>query len=829
MIPLPLIAPNPPRASRLGEAFARVEASGIYSNHGPEARAFEAEATMQLFAGRGASLAVANATLGLMIAIREAAGLRHRPGAQALMPALTFAATAQAAEWAGLQPLVIDIDPDDWAMCAAGEERMLRERPGRIAVIVPYATFGNAIDLDRYMWLRRRYGVGVVIDAAASLGTLDDRGIGFGADAPFAVVHSMHATKTFAVAEGGLIHSGDADLIERLRAMTNFGFTGGRSATMPGINAKLPEVLAVMAREKLTGIQPICDGRAAVEQAYREALGDVALQSVMGHRRAVQFMPVLLPESLAPHREAVVAALAADGVGCGTYFSPHLGQQPWLREVGECRPTPVADSVAARILSLPITDAMTAADARRVVAALQTACAALTTVARIPARLRSVPAVASMMIVGGGPAGTALLTAATKRGLLPDLARDLIVVERDAEIGGGRLGRYAITSDSTAQTFLTAVKDNVHPAIAALHDAPEGRAVAVHADALGVPLVEVGPLLRATGERLADVVRDHGGTVLTGHEALGAERTGDGLWRVTLRRLRDGATVQRLTRALVVATGGHQPLDRLATQRIAGAPLVELAGERLMQSDAVLTLGGFAQVADILSRRRAPKIAVIGGSTSALTSVALLLKGQPALPLGAGAITLLHRRPLRPFYHSVEAAHAEGFTDFGPDDICPVSGFVYRLAGFRLEARDLVLRMLGVDGRAPDPRVALHRIAGEDDATARAIVRNADLVVAALGYRPIGLPLTGVDGRPLAIAADGGAPMVDRHCRIVGADGQPVPDAYGIGLAAGFVPWGALGGEASFVGQANGLWLWQNDVGLMIVDQILAQAARAAA
>ena len=82
-------------------------------------------------------------------------------------------------------------------------------------------------------------------------------------------------------------------------------------------------------------------------------------------------------------------------------------------------------------------------------------------------------------------------------------------------------------------------------------------------------------VLRATGERLADVVRDQGGIVLTGHEALGAERTADGLWRVTLRRLRDGATVQRLTRALVIATGGHQLLDRLTAQRIAGAPLVE--------------------------------------------------------------------------------------------------------------------------------------------------------------------------------------------------------------------------------------------------------------
>ena len=49
---------------------------------------------------------------------------------------------------------------------------------------------------------------------------------------------------------------------------------------------------------------------------------------------------------------------------------------------------------------------------------------------------------------------------------------------------------------------------------------------------------------------------------------------------------------------------------------------------------------------------------------------------------------------------------------------------------------------------------------------------------------------------------------------------------YGIGLAAGFVPWGALGGEKSFIGQANGLWLWQNDIGQMILDQLLEKSAR---
>lgn len=824
---LPLIAPNPSRLSEHVEDLKRIEASGVFSNNGPEARAFEEEATEALFGGHGASLAVANATLGLMIAIRDAVGLNPAPGVMALMPALTFAATAQAAYWAGLTPLIADIDPEDWSTAHEAEERLLRQHGGRIGVLVPYATFGNAIDLERYAWLQQRHGVGVVVDAAASLGTIDEAGESFGARAPFAIVCSMHATKTFAVAEGGLVHSGDPDQIARLRAMANFGFAGGRSATLPGINAKFPEVLAVMARAKLAGFEEVCERRAALEVAYREMLDGFGLQQVRGRRRAMQFMPVVLPRHLAHRRDAIAAAVEAKGVGIGRYFSPHLGEQPWLRAMSHCEPTPVADRIAGAMLSLPITDAMSIDDARRAAETLVRACKAADRLPPVPTPPR--PRIASTLIIGGGPAGTALLNAATKRRLLPRFAEDLVMVERDDGVGGGRLGRYAITSDSTATTFLTAVKDNVHPELAALMEHPAGRAVSAYTDALGVPLVDVGPLLRATGERLAALACANGGHVLTGHEALGARRTKDGLWRVRLKRLSDDREFEQLARNVVIATGGHQPLDRLAGQRIAGASLTELAGDLLIQSDDVLTLGGFEKVAERLATTRSPRIAVIGGSTSALTTVALLLKSRPALPLGAGGITLLHRRPLRPFYPSVEAAHAEGFTDFGPDDICPVSGFVYRLAGFRLEARDLVLRMLEIDGRSPDPRVACHRITGEEDEAARAIVRGADLVIAALGYRPYALPVARADGKPLALAAAEGKPMVDPHCRVVDASGAAVPGLYGIGLAAGFVPWGRLGGEASFRGQANGLWLWQNDVGLIIVEGVLGEEARAAA
>ena len=820
---LPLIRPNPPRLSRMGEGLAAIEASGTFSNNGPVARRLEAEMTARLFGGRGACLAVANATLGLMLALKHVTHDRHEARRLALMPAFTFAATAQAALWAGLTPLLADCDPDDWTLCALAEERLLAEHGRRVGAIVPYATFGNSIDLERYAWLARRHDVAVVVDAAASLGSLDGEGRGFGTDCPFPVVYSMHATKTFATSEGGIVHCRDARTIETLRAMANFGFESGRSATLPGLNAKLSEVSALIALEKLGEIDAVAAHREALAGQYRKRLAAFSLQRPRGHRQAMQFMAVLLPRSLAAHRTAIVARLGEAGIGAGTYFSPHLAEQPWFREACAIDRLPVTDDIAARMLVLPVTDDMDAADVDRVCDGLIAILGMMPRVARIAAAPRD--RVLGAVVVGGGPAGTALLCAAGKSGRLDALASaGIAIVDRAGGIGGGRLGRYAISSDSTAETFLTA--DGALPAGLGVGDDAAARAIAEYKGGLGVPLPKVGAYLDRLGGALGARLATLGGSVLTGHEVVSAQRGPDGLWRTRARDLTDGQSIELVSRSLVVATGGHQPAIRLAEERVAGLSLVERCGDRLIQSDTLLAADGVDTVRARLPAGRAARIAIVGGSTSAVTAAVRLMKARPALDIGAGGIVLLHRRPLRPFYPSADAARADGFDDFGADDICPVSGFVYRLGGFRLEARELVVHALGIGGRAGDPRLALHRIAGEDDAAAARLLDAADLVVAAFGYRPHALPLIDAAGRAIRLRADGpvrGA-MVDDRCRMIDAEGRAIPGVYGLGLAAGFVPGGRLGGEKSFRGQANGLWLWQNDVGLMIVDQLLSAA-----
>lgn len=369
-----MIAANPPRLSEHVADLQSVELSGLYSNYGPVNSRLERSLITSLFK-EGACLTVCNATSGLMLAIRDVIGESRATRRQfALMPSFTFAATAQAALWNGLTPLFCDIDPHTWLPSVQSEEELLARHKGEIAVVVPYATFGNNLDLPRYEQLSMRHNVPVVVDAAASLGSKDEYGRQFGAGFPWPVVFSMHATKVFAVGEGGIVYCADEDRIMRLRSMGSFGLEGPIGAVRIGLNAKLSEVAALAAQFQLERFASVLDRRERLAIRYLEELPDFQRQKVRGTHQSKAFESVLLPERLRDKRPQVMAALSEKGIGCGTYFSPHLADHPYFRQHGCSGPLAITEDIAQRILTLPMFDTMSYAEVRTVSLALIECC-----------------------------------------------------------------------------------------------------------------------------------------------------------------------------------------------------------------------------------------------------------------------------------------------------------------------------------------------------------------------------------------------------------------------------------------------------------------------
>jgi dTDP-4-amino-4,6-dideoxygalactose transaminase len=367
---IPLVRPAPPQLSLAVAELQSLEQSGIFSNFGPVNTLFEQEMLERFFGGEGACTTVCNATIGLMLAIKDAVG-EQPSGKFALMPGFTFAAAAHAALWCGLTPLLCDVHPANWAADPAAEAEMLAQYAGKIAVVMPYATFGYPIDLEHYKRLADQLGAPVVVDAAASLGTCDEHGRGFGSGFAGSVVYSMHATKSFAVGEAGIIYSADTDRIARIRTMSSFGFGEPRTATMAGLNGKVSEVTALLGRLRLVDYDSIMEHRAALSNRYREALPELQFQLRAPGAQAHQFVPALLPSGLGQRRAAIRAALADQGIATGAYFSPHLFEQPYFQKTCVAGPLPVCDEVSARMISLPLFDTMTHHEVDQVVESLQ--------------------------------------------------------------------------------------------------------------------------------------------------------------------------------------------------------------------------------------------------------------------------------------------------------------------------------------------------------------------------------------------------------------------------------------------------------------------------
>jgi hypothetical protein len=426
-------------------------------------------------------------------------------------------------------------------------------------------------------------------------------------------------------------------------------------------------------------------------------------------------------------------------------------------------------------------------------------------------------------IIGGGPGGLAPLLSAHRSGRLAELLRaGVTIVERGDAVGAGTIGHWAISSDSTGFTFADCLAGPPNGELAAAREHPTTQEM-MAADQGTVPLHRAGEFLAMVGKAVHEVVSAAPrGRVLSHCQAISTRRSRRG-WVTHIKDERSGREHTLESDNVILATGATQPRERLEQEIVAGVNLVERCGNRLVQSGDILRHAGFAELTrQLASLGRAPKVAIIGGSTSAAAVAFGLLNRMPEVPWGPGSVTLMHRRELRIYYPTVELARADGYTEFGPDDICPLTRRVFRLAGFRLDSRELIMSARGLGGRPPEPRLRLHRL-NVDNAASLAVLDEADIVIACFGYRPRALPVLDELGRRIKLRSETSpqAPLVDGYCRVMDADGNVLPHLFGMGLAAGFVPHGRLGGEPSFRGQANGLWLWQSEVGGMIVDAVL--------
>lgn len=350
----------------LDAAFARVVASGRLIL-GAEVEAFEAE--FAAYCGAAHCVTVGNGLDALAIAL-HAQGVK--PGDEVVVPGHTFIASWLAVSQIGAVPVPADVDA---AGCNIDPDSAAAAITARTVAIMPVHLYGNPAPMDAINAVAARHGLFVIEDAAQAHGArYGRRRAGALGDA---AGFSFYPTKNLgALGDGGAIVTSDAALAERARRYRNYGSSGKYLHETAGTNSRLDELQAAFLRARLGRLEDDNTRRRAMAARYRERLAGVAGIALPRDESGAE--PVYhLFVVRTRQRDALMAGLAARGIGTMVHYPrpPHL--QPPFAEGARPVPLPATERLAGEVLSLPLWPGMTerqvdevAAGVREVVAAM---------------------------------------------------------------------------------------------------------------------------------------------------------------------------------------------------------------------------------------------------------------------------------------------------------------------------------------------------------------------------------------------------------------------------------------------------------------------------
>ena len=352
------------------DAVRRVLATGFLVQ-GAEVKAFEA--ALSAYTGAPHVVAVANCTAALHLALLA---LDIRAGDRVAVAAYSWPATANVIVLCGAEPVFVDVDPATSNMDPAALDGLLRRTP--VKAVLPVHTFGGMADMARISSVARQHGVPVVEDAACALGAaLNDRQAGtWGSLGCF----SFHPRKAITTGEGGAVVTSDPALARRLRILRNHG--QDPDAPTPdfvaaGFNLRLTEFQAALGTSQMGKLDRIIAARRAAAERYDGLLEGSGIRpptGLPGSRHVYQSYVVQLPATAQDRRDAIVSRLRAGGIETtiGTYHIPLTSFYRRTRGFGPGA-FPATDSVAARSVSLPLYEGITATMQSEVVGALRDA------------------------------------------------------------------------------------------------------------------------------------------------------------------------------------------------------------------------------------------------------------------------------------------------------------------------------------------------------------------------------------------------------------------------------------------------------------------------
>lgn len=327
--------------AEIDAGIQRVLAHGQYIL-GPEVA--ELEEKLAAYVGAKYCITCANGTDALQI-VQMAFGIG--PGDEVITPGFTYIATAETVAVLGATPVYVDVNPKTYNLDVDKLEAAITPRT---KAIIPVSLYGQCADFDAINVIAAKYNIPVIEDAAQSFGaTYKGRK---SCNLSTVACTSFFPSKPLGCyGDGGAIFTNDEELAKVIRQIARHGQDRRYHHIRVGVNSRLDTIQAAILLPKLAILDDEMQARQRVADTYTKLFNEAGILTtpfIEEHNQSAWAQYTVQVD----HRSEVQEKLKAQGIPTAVHYPIPLNKQPAVADTNAV--LPVGDTVAERVMSLPM-------------------------------------------------------------------------------------------------------------------------------------------------------------------------------------------------------------------------------------------------------------------------------------------------------------------------------------------------------------------------------------------------------------------------------------------------------------------------------------------
>ncbi|MDQ3868725.1 MAG: DegT/DnrJ/EryC1/StrS family aminotransferase [Thermoproteota archaeon] len=315
-------------------------------------------------------IAVNSGTAALHAALL-AAGVKQ--GDEVLLPSFTFVATANSVIAAGAKPIFVDINREDYTIDISDLRRKITKNS---KAIIPVHLYGHVSDMDGIIELATKHSIEIIEDACQSLGsTYKKKQTGtFGLMGCF----SMYASKVLTSGEGGAVTTNDDNLADKLKMIRNHGMVEGYDTRIFGLNLRLPELSAAIAKVQMKKLTKMLELRRRNAELLTKLLLPIAdriqlkLPQEYNEKKFNWYLYTIALKRNNIRDKIKDKMIIQDKIGATVYYNPPVHKTPYYEKIiSEANRLTNTNWASEHVLSLPVHPLITEMDIGRIESSLK--------------------------------------------------------------------------------------------------------------------------------------------------------------------------------------------------------------------------------------------------------------------------------------------------------------------------------------------------------------------------------------------------------------------------------------------------------------------------